>query len=90
MQANQQYRQLQTRQTRRLITAGAAQGGKQEQPPLDLEQQQNNYAHLAYQVDKYQDPADPGVAIEGEQNQFCTDASTIENIDNYIIGKRIG
>lgn len=50
----------------------------------------NNYAHLAYHVEKYQDSKDPGVDLNGEQNQFCTEMSTIENIDNYIIGKRIG
>ena len=42
-----------------------------------------NYAHLAYQVEKYKDGKDPGV-------EFCTDGSNIENIDSYIIGKRIG
>jgi len=45
---------------------------------------------LAYHVEKYQDPKDPGVDLNGEPNQFCTELSTIENIDCYIIGKRIG
>ena len=44
-------------------------------------------------MEKYQDGTD---VVDGsqnqqsEQNQFCTEGSHIENIDNYIIGKRIG
>lgn len=45
---------------------------------------------LAYHVEK----ADGGERGEKEgtatDSQFCTEASTIDNIDNYIIGKRIG
>ena len=39
---------------------------------------------LAYHVEKTD-----GKDAQGEE-QFCTEASTIDNIDNYIIGKRIG
>jgi len=41
---------------------------------------------LAYQVEKYKDDEEG----KEEQNQFCTENSNIENIDTYIIGKRIG
>ena len=39
---------------------------------------------LAYHVEKY-DPNEKQL-----DEQFCTELSTIDNIDNYIIGKRIG
>jgi MAP/microtubule affinity-regulating kinase len=54
-------------------------------------EQQQNYAQLAYQVEKYKDGNTNGsIDTAGESNQFCTDGSDIENIDNFIIGKRIG
>ena len=57
-------RQLQTRQARRIIAPGTA---KEETNEADkAEQLQNNYAHLAYQVEKYQDPKDPTVSLNGE------------------------
>lgn len=44
---------------------------------------------LAYHVDKA-DKEDEAKAGHVAESQFCTEASTIDNIDNYIIGKRIG
>ena len=47
---------------------------------------------LAYQVEKYKDGEEEkhhSTSMDAN-NQFCTDGSNIENIDNYIIGKRIG
>ena len=44
---------------------------------------------LAYKVEKYKDDEDPKNE-NNEQNQFCTEGSHIDNIDTYIIGKRIG
>jgi serine/threonine protein kinase len=87
--ANPHRGQLQNRQTRRLVTPAA---GTRDENARDQEAGQggNNYAHLAYHVEKHPDPADPGVDLGGDANQFCTDESSIENIDNYIIGKRIG
>ena len=46
-------------------------------------------------MEKYQQEVTDGDASHGQQSQqeqyqFCTEGSHIENIDNYIIGKRIG
>ena len=47
---------------------------------------------LAYHVDKYKDEDEKNHQSTSmdANNQFCTDGSNIENIDHYIIGKRIG
>lgn len=48
---------------------------------------------LAYQVEKYdkdKNSAEQQNDSQDQSNQFCTDGSNIDNIDSYIIGKRIG